>query len=42
MNEVKNIEGAMQTFCEMAKFAMQKYEDLANKHAHMVIDFEEV
>lgn len=42
MGEVKNIEGAMFKCCEIAKFAIQKYEDLANKHQHMAIDYEDI
>lgn len=42
MGEVKNIEGAMYKCCEIAKFVIQKYEGLANKHQHIVIDYEDM
>jgi hypothetical protein len=28
--------------CEIAKFAIKKYEDLANKHQHMTIDYDDI
>ena len=42
MGEVKNIESAMSKCSEIAKFAIKKYEDLANKHQHMSIDYEDI
>ena len=32
MGEVKSMEGAMHKCCEIAKFAIEKYDDLVNKH----------
>lgn len=42
MGEVKNMEGAMHKCCEIAKFAIEKYEDLVNKHQQMLIDYDDV
>lgn len=32
MNEVQDIEGAVFKCCEIAKFAIEKYDNLASKH----------
>jgi hypothetical protein len=42
MGEVKNMEGAMNKCCEIAKFAIEKYDDLVNKHQNMLIDYDDV
>ena len=42
MGEVKNIEGAMLKCCEIAKFAIEKYDNIVGKHQHMMIDYDGV
>ena len=42
MDEFINIEGAMKKCCEIAKFAIQKNDDLLNKHQNFLIEYDDV
>ena len=40
VGEVQKIEGAMLKCVEIAKFAMEKYDDVVGKHQHMMIEYD--
>lgn len=40
VGEVQKIEGAMLKCVEIAKYAMEKYDDVVGKHQHMMIEYD--
>ena len=41
MTEAQGMETALGKCCDVAKFAIEKYDDLANKYQHLLIEFED-